>query len=579
MGFFKYSMTFLNSITFATTGYEALDNPLKGVVKSYLFQQQSYLNEAPIDEELNTLKADISSQWDNMILFVKPKYAEALRLSGVTQISNNETVINKYGDETTTGSYYEPKVSGTQAQINTNGQKVEKAQDTTTTTRNENLVLDSISMAKFLEDLRENIEGYFIEFVNSFFDLDEENLQLGQLSQEQRDAVNSGINSTLVGQITINENNISSLQSGKQNKLSTTQMNAVNSGITSTLVEKITTNENNITSLQENKQDNLSTVQMNAVNSGIDSEKVSQIATNTENIAENTEDIQTIATAVIDINKRKQNIKIRTSTRPKTKEKWSAKTWNGYTNINGANTWTDGTNIYYSGTSPYPQYVLDIATSTWSAKTWNGFDNIRGGNVWSDGTNIYYSSSSSQYVLDIATSTWSAKTWNGLTSFSGQFVWTDGTNIYYSSGSNQYVLDIATSTWSAKTWNGLTSFSGYYIWTDGTNIYSSDGDNQYVLDIATSTWVAKTWSGLDGFKLYGNYIWTDGINIYFSGGSSKYPQYVLDIATLTWSAKTWEGFSIFSGGNVWSDGTNIYYSSSSSQYILEKSKNVGCADI
>lgn len=44
---------------------------------------------------------------------------------------------------------------------------------------------------------------------------------------------------------------------GKQNVLSETQLNAVNSGITSTLVGKITTNETNITTLQTSKQNTI----------------------------------------------------------------------------------------------------------------------------------------------------------------------------------------------------------------------------------------------------------------------------------------------------------------------------------
>lgn len=73
------------------------------------------------------------------------------------------------------------------------------------------------------------------------------------LSQTQLDAVNSGINSTKVGQITTNANDISSLQtavSGKQDALSQTQLDAVNSGIDSTKVGQIATNTNDISNLQ-----------------------------------------------------------------------------------------------------------------------------------------------------------------------------------------------------------------------------------------------------------------------------------------------------------------------------------------
>lgn len=80
----------------------------------------------------------------------------------------------------------------------------------------------------------------------------------------------------------------------KQDALTGTQLTAVNSGIDSAKVGQITTNANNITALQNGKQDNLTQTQLNAVNSGIDETKVAQIATNTENIASNTGRITTI---------------------------------------------------------------------------------------------------------------------------------------------------------------------------------------------------------------------------------------------------------------------------------------------
>ena len=59
-----------------------------------------------------------------------------------------------------------------------------------------------------------------------------------------------------------------------------------------------------------------------------------------------------------------------------------------------------------------------------------------GADTWTDGTNIYYSSGSNQYVLDKTTSTWSAKTWSGIDTFFGYNIWTDGDNIYYCDGSS-----------------------------------------------------------------------------------------------------------------------------------------------
>ena len=119
-----------------------------------------------------------------------------------------------------------------------------------------------------------------------------------QLTDAQLTAVNSGIDSTKVGQIATNTTNITTLQNTKQDNLTTAQLAAVNSGIDSTKVGQIATNATNITSLQNTKQDNLTQTQLNAVNSGIDQSKVGQIETNRQNIATNAGDIDTIESKI-----------------------------------------------------------------------------------------------------------------------------------------------------------------------------------------------------------------------------------------------------------------------------------------
>ena len=202
---------------------------------------------------------------------------------------------------------------------------------------------------------------------------------------------------------------------------------------------------------------------------------------------------------------------------------WAVKTWNE--NVNGADVWTDGENIYYSsGTS---QYVLDKTTSTWNVKTWN--ENVNGANVWTDGENIYFSADNNKYILDKATSTWNVKTWGWTGFMNGRNIWTDGTNIYYSDGTSQYVLDKSTSTWSTKTWSNLTNFYAENIWTDGANIYHSRNGTTYIL--VNDTWVGKTWVGISSnADLTGSHIWTDGDNIYYSAWkNSAWHQYELKI--------------------------------------------------
>lgn len=85
---------------------------------------------------------------------------------------------------------------------------------------------------------------------------------------------------------------------GKQTQLTDAQLTAVNSGIDSTKVGQIATNATNITTLQNTKQNNLTQTQLNAVNSGIDQSKVAQIETNRQNIATNAGDIDTIESKI-----------------------------------------------------------------------------------------------------------------------------------------------------------------------------------------------------------------------------------------------------------------------------------------
>ena len=236
-------------------------------------------------------------------------------------------------------------------------------------------------------------------------------------------------------------------------------------------------------------------------------------------------------------------------------EGWTPKSWN-ISPFYGYYIWTDGTDIYDSEGNSNKQFVLNRTTGNWDVKTWNGISNIDGIDTWTDGVNMYYSSGTTQKVLDTTTSTWSDTTWNGLASFSGMYIWTDGENIYYSQSNKQYILNKSTSTWSAVTWNGYTSIDGQYVWTDGTDIYYSNYANQYVLDKATNTWSVKTWNGYSNLK--GSYVWKMNNEIYYSDNNIFK---VLDKTTSTWKDKVWNGLTeSFYGVYIWSDGTNTYYS-------------------
>lgn len=103
------------------------------------------------------------------------------------------------------------------------------------------------------------------------------------LTAAQLNAINSGITSALVTQISTNQSNISSLQTGKQNAITST------SKLSADLVDDSSTTNKFVTTSEKNtwngKQNALSTAQLNAVNSGVTSATVSQVATNTSNIS------------------------------------------------------------------------------------------------------------------------------------------------------------------------------------------------------------------------------------------------------------------------------------------------------
>ena len=248
--------------------------------------------------------------------------------------------------------------------------------------------------------------------------------------------------------------------------------------------------------------------------------------------------------------------------------KWKPKIWEGLTDFDGCDIWTDlANNIYYS--SGTTQYQL-VSQNTWIPKTdWDGLTDFAGQNIWTDGKKIYYSVSYHQYEL-VSQNTWKSKIWNGLREFSGNpDIWADlDNNIYYSNGKKQYQL-VSPDTWKEKKdWGGLTDFYGRNIWTDGKKIYYSYGTNQCQLNKYRNTykWETKTWEGLKSPN--GSAIWTDGANIYHSNSTLQYK-----LNNDTWSPKTWEGLTDFDGNPayIWHDlQNNIYYSKGSAQYKLNK---------
>ena len=107
----------------------------------------------------------------------------------------------------------------------------------------------------------------------------------------------------------------------------------------------------------------------------------------------------------------------------------------GFTGFKGEFVWTDGNHIYYSerrteyvySQTVYRNYHMILNGSTWSNITWNGLTDFNGTDIWTDGDNIYCGN----YILDITTRTW-IPVGDGTIIKGSSFIWSDGTNVYYS---------------------------------------------------------------------------------------------------------------------------------------------------
>ena len=256
MEYFRYTLQFLNTITFTSSTYTELDNFLNGVVKGYLNHNFGFLPIAPTEDELDELADEIGANYDLMLNDIKPRYEEVLRLGTVHTFRSKDITDSVYGDEERTGKYYEPVVSNAQAQVKTNGELTTWEDDKVTLSREEDRVLSESAIKDFFKEIKEEVELYFIDFVNIYAD--------GTGCQkpytlEQLQAINSGATKEKIDQIGTNKENIDLLVDAvagitdalddKQDKLNATQLDAVNSGINTTKVAQIETNKNNIAQL------------------------------------------------------------------------------------------------------------------------------------------------------------------------------------------------------------------------------------------------------------------------------------------------------------------------------------------
>lgn len=230
---------------------------------------------------------------------------------------------------------------------------------------------------------------------------------------------------------------------------------------------------------------------------------------------------------------------------------WELKDWGTTGPANGKHVWTYQNEVFYSDGT----LQLQLINGKWQSKKWNGLTDFDGQDIWTDGVNLWYAHNDKQFYYSIQDSKWFEQSWSRKHFFYGRYIWTDGENIYYSSAADQYQLDKLTSTWSPKTWTGLKSFNGNYVWTDGDHIYYSNGTSQYQL--VNGNWVKKDWGALSDVS--GLNIWAAGVDIYYSKGDQQYQLNAARTAW-TWIRDSWNGLKSFDGEQIWTDGEEFYYS-------------------
>lgn len=242
-------------------------------------------------------------------------------------------------------------------------------------------------------------------------------------------------------------------------------------------------------------------------------------------------------------------------------------TWNGLTEFNGNNIWSDGINYYYSYSLNYYyyHYKYNKSTNIWEPKSFN-FNNFGTERIWHVGNKTYYSSigyysgggyQATHKIFNSETEEWENMTWNGTDKIDAICIWHSKNHTYYSNrDDNLYcVLNEETNTWEPKEWyyDGVdkrTIRYGMDFWTDGETTYYSSGTYQYMLDEKKSTWRVKNW----GMNFYASGIWYFDNNIFL--GSS----YILKKDTLEWKEPQWETSTSFSGTFVWHMEDKCYFS-------------------
>lgn len=195
-----------------------------------------------------------------------------------------------------------------------------------------------------------------------------------------------------------------------------------------------------------------------------------------------------------------------------------------------------------------------------------GIDKVIDSNTWTDGTNLFYSDGNVQTKYNPSTKIWEKVTWN-VSNLYAAGVWRDpvADETYYSFTGTHYKLNKTTYEWESVIWP--SSIRSYMV---GENIralpFCFDGEHISVaLLLITSSYYYMAWlnggtpqfmqvyfSGLSVSYPRASYFWSDGVNkLYCNNYSTSYVGTITEGTSYIYMSSTTS--LIQTGGYTWYD--------------------------
>lgn len=165
MAYLKFDISFLNSLSLTSAQETTFDAVCQNKLKSYLLDEASFAEDST---SLAKAKSNIEKQYDYFIGQMFPIYTEAKRLTENKTHSLSRSRQQIWGTETREDSYFEPVVSGAQAQIKTTGSQSSFTPDGENELISESESnVDRTEVLDFFYNLDEKVFQYFSKYVNT----------------------------------------------------------------------------------------------------------------------------------------------------------------------------------------------------------------------------------------------------------------------------------------------------------------------------------------------------------------------------------------------------------------------------